>query len=240
MEGPVKGQSAEHSTSFEYCYQGNMHGRKNFTFVANCCASLGLSWRIRPRERWQPKCNRRMVPKPMPAKPLERPAVNGGTSKPAELEHPLPPERRKRTRNNLHWSGLLFRNDGADAVESLTRDLSSSGFYCVTGVAFTPGERLICALSIPTHDPNGKQLDLRLECKARVRRVDPQGADGAFGLACQIEDYHFIQAAPKEGGSASAGHPLRDYATGRCSPAQAERPAQQRGGQGPRFIWGRA
>ena len=161
----------------------------------------------------------------MPAKPLERPAVNGGTSQPAELEHPLPPERRKRTRNNLHWSVLLFRNDGADAVESLTRDLSSSGFYCVTGVAFAPGERLICALSIPTHDPNGKQLELRLECKARVMRVEPQGADGAFGLACQIEDYHFIQAAPKEGGSASAGHPLRDYATGRCSPAQAERPA---------------
>src|ERR1019366_7353393 len=52
------------------------------------------SWRIRPGERWQPKCNRRTVLKPTPAKPLERPAINGGTSKPAELEHPLPPERR--------------------------------------------------------------------------------------------------------------------------------------------------
>jgi hypothetical protein len=27
-------------------------------------------------------------------------------------------------------------------------------------------------------------------------RVEPQGADGTFGLACQIEDYHFIQIGP--------------------------------------------
>ena len=154
----------------------------------------------------------------MSAKPLERPVVYGGLSEPAELENPLPPERRKRTRNSLHWSVLLFRNNGTEAVESLTRDLSSSGFYCVTRIAFTPGERLICTLSIPTHDPNGTQLERRLECKARVLRVEPQGADGAFGLACQIEDYRFIQAAPKERGSASLSHPpLRDYPTGRYS-----------------------
>src|ERR1035437_1805651 len=101
----------------------------------------------------------------MSAKPLEHFAVYGGPIKPAELENPLPPERRKRTRNNLHWPILFFRHEAADTVVSLTQDLSSSGFYCVTGVAFTPGERLICTLKIPTHDPNGKHLEQRLECK---------------------------------------------------------------------------
>jgi hypothetical protein len=89
----------------------------------------------------------------------------------------------------------LFRNEAANAVESLTRDMSSGGFYCVTGIAFTPGERLICTLKIPTHDPNGKHLERRLECEVRVMRVEPQGAEGTFGLACQIEDYHINQVS---------------------------------------------
>jgi hypothetical protein len=139
------------------------------------------------------KVHVRIVPKFMSANSLERFAVYGGLNKAAELENPLPPERRKRARNHLHWSILLFRNQVADAVESLTRDMSSGGFYCVTGVAFTPGERLICTLKIPTHDPNGKHLERRLECKVLVMRVEPQGAEGTFGLACQIEDYHFNQ-----------------------------------------------
>jgi hypothetical protein len=134
-----------------------------------------------------------IVPKYMSANPMELSAVHGGLKKPAELEQPLPSERRKRARNHLHWSLLLFRNQAAEAVESLTRDLSSSGFYCVTDLAFTPGERLICTLKVPTHDPNGKHLEQRLECKVRVMRVEPQGAEGTFGLACQIEDYHFSQ-----------------------------------------------
>lgn len=132
----------------------------------------------------------------MSANPLELSAVYSGLTKPAKVENSLPEERRRRTRNHLHWSVLLFRNQAAEAVESLTRDLSSIGFYCVTDVAFTPGERLVCALRIPTHDPNGKHLERRLECKVRVMRVEPQGADGTFGLACQIEDYHFIQIGP--------------------------------------------
>ena len=134
-----------------------------------------------------------VVPKSMSANSMELSAVYGGLKKSAELENLLPSERRKRARNHLHWSLLLFPNRAAEAVESLTRDLSSSGFYCVTGVAFIPGERLICTLKVPTHDPNGKHLEQKLECRVRVMRVEPQGAEGTFGLACQIEDYHFSQ-----------------------------------------------
>src|SRR5450759_4493428 len=104
------------------------------------------------------------------------------SKKSAELENLLPSERRKRARNHLHWSLLLFPNQATEAVESLTRDLSSSGFYCVTGVAFIPGERLICTLKVPTHDPNGKHLEQKLECRVRVMRVEPQGAEGTLSL----------------------------------------------------------
>lgn len=132
-----------------------------------------------------------IVPKSMSANTTELSALYGTLKRPAEVENSLRTERRKRARNQLHWSLLLFRNQAADAVESLTRDLSSSGFYCITGVAFTPGERLICALRVPTHDPKGKRLEQRLECKVRVVRVEPLSSEGTFGLACQIEDYHF-------------------------------------------------
>src|SRR5215831_15603715 len=84
-------------------------------------------------------------------------------------------DRRKRTRTRLHLPILIFRNrPGTGAVESTTRDLSSSGFYCVSRVQFAVGEQLICSLKIPTHDPNGKQLERKLECRVRVVRVVPQ------------------------------------------------------------------
>ena len=134
----------------------------------------------------------------MSANPLELSAVYSGLKKPAEVEKPLLVERCKRARNHLHWSVLFFRNHSAEAVPSLTRDLSSSGFYCVTGVAFTAGERLLCTIKVPTHDPNGKHLEQKLECQVRVMRVEPRDVEGTYGLACQIEDYHFIQTVATE------------------------------------------
>jgi hypothetical protein len=128
----------------------------------------------------------------MSTNPLELPAVYGGPNKPATDS--LPAERRRRARNHLHWAVLLFRDHAEDAVESLTRNLSSSGFYCLSEVAFTPGQRLVCTLKVPSHDPKGKHLEQRLECQVRVLRVEPQGPEGTFGLACQIEDYRFNRA----------------------------------------------
>jgi len=170
--------------------------RKTLRLIASYWIFRKLAAEKNPRTM-AAKVHGSIVPNFMSANPLDRSAVYGGLNKPAELENSLPPERRKRARNHLHWCVLLFRNQAADAVESLTLDLSSSGFYCVTGVAFTPGERLVCTLKIPTHDPNGKHLERRLECRVRVMRVEPRGADGAFGLACQIEDYHFTQVRPE-------------------------------------------
>src|SRR5215510_2445165 len=127
----------------------------------------------------------------MSANPLDLFSAYGGLSKPAEIHTATVSERRKRARTRLHWPVLLFRNRGGSAIQSLTRDLSSSGFYCIAKTPFTPGELLTCTLKVPTHDPNGKHLERSLECKVRVVRVDSQEAEATFGVACQIEDYHF-------------------------------------------------
>ena len=133
----------------------------------------------------------------MVAKPLELFSTCAGIDQSMAVDAGRP-ERRKRVRTQVHWTILLFRETTSKAVTTITQNLSSSGFYCVTGVAFTPGERLVCTIKVPTHDPNGKHLEQKLECQVRVLRVEPQDTEGMFGLACQIEDYHFIQTAATE------------------------------------------
>ena len=145
----------------------------------------------------------------MSANPLELFSVPDGLNKPTETKRPFPYERRKRTRTRLHWTVLLFCSQAADATETLTRDLSSSGFYCLSKVPVTPGEMLICTLKVPTHNPNGKHFERSLECKVRVMRVEPQEDDTVFGVACRIEDYCVIRvasrAAAASGNRASGG-----------------------------------
>jgi hypothetical protein len=124
----------------------------------------------------------------MSANPLEIFTAYAGTAYAPEAQTPFPSERRQRSRIRVHWPVLLFRQ-GGEAVMSTTQDLSSSGFFCVTAVAFVVGEVLTCALKVPSHDPNGKHLERNLECRVRVVRVQAEGSD-RFGLGCRIEDYH--------------------------------------------------
>ena len=100
-------------------------------------------------------------------------------------------ERRKRVRTQVHWTILLFRENTSKAVTTITQNLSSSGFYCLSRSPFSLGEQLLCSLEVPTHDPLGKERSLPLECRARVVRVEPEPGNGRYGVACQIEDYHF-------------------------------------------------
>ena len=100
-------------------------------------------------------------------------------------------ERRKRLRTQVHWTILLFRENTSKAVTTITQNLSSSGFYCLSRSAFALGEQLFCSIEVPTHDPLGRERSLPLECRARVVRVEPEAGNTRFGIACQIEDYHF-------------------------------------------------
>ena len=102
------------------------------------------------------------------------------------------PERRTRVRTTVHWPVLFFRNGSGEAIESVTQNLSSSGFYCHSQRPITPGEFLRCALKIPSHDPSGHEKPRVLECRVRVTRVEPSLTEDTFGVACHIQDYHLM------------------------------------------------
>ncbi len=104
-------------------------------------------------------------------------------------------DRRARVRSSLRWPVLLFGSQAEAPVETITQNLSSTGFYCLSQSSFTAGDLLLCGLKIPAHDPAGKETDLHLECRVLIVRVDTH-PEGHFGIACRIEDYRFLQGRP--------------------------------------------
>ena len=117
----------------------------------------------------------------------EYPAPNGLGSK--EEQHP---ERRKRPRTLVHWPVFLFPDNGGEAIETTTQNLSSCGFYCLLGSSLAAGEFLFCRLHVSLPEaPRRKSFGV-LECRVRVTRAESALPDGLFGIACRIEDYRFI------------------------------------------------
>jgi hypothetical protein len=131
----------------------------------------------------------------MSANPIELFTAYTGLNKLSEVERTGRPERRNRARIQVHWPVLFFRTDPPEAVESVTQNLSSRGFYCFSKVPLTVGEILACTIRVPAHDPAGKELDRQLDCKVRVTRVEADAAEGLFGIACRLEDYHVARTA---------------------------------------------
>lgn len=134
----------------------------------------------------------------MSANPPELSPPGMGAPKSTHAMSPYPLERRNRTRVRVQWPVLLFASHTSGAISSVTRDLSSSGFYCLTIVPLTLGEILTCTLRIPVHDPYGKHMERCLQCKARVIRVTAHDPDGLYGIGCRIESYHFTGTIPRE------------------------------------------
>jgi hypothetical protein len=126
----------------------------------------------------------------MSANPLELFSFYGYPCNHAAVAGARDPDRRRKPRTRLHWPVVLFRAQGAEAIESLTRDLSSCGFSFSAPLLFRIGEILNCSMKIPTHDPNGRLLERNLECRVRVVRARSE-EEGGFEVACLIEDYHF-------------------------------------------------
>jgi hypothetical protein len=97
------------------------------------------------------------------------------------------PDRRKRTRSKVRCPILIFRETDQEAVESVTENLSSAGFFCFSEIVFTCGEPLTCTIRIQQHDSRANELTLL--CKARVMRVEHTSSKATTGIACHIEDY---------------------------------------------------
>src|SRR5260370_31632850 len=105
---------------------------------------------------------------------------------------------RTRTRFPLHWTVRVFRQPGRPSVESITKNLSSEGFYCITSEPFKLGERLQCMIVIPSGGSFGLESSVGLECHGTVRRMEklPRGV----GLGCHIEDYTLTGGSPPRAG----------------------------------------
>jgi PilZ domain len=95
-------------------------------------------------------------------------------------------DRRRRTRWRVQWP-IQFRGGPGGPVDTLTHDLSSDGFYCLTDAPFVPGEVRLCTLSVPANHPDDLTRRIPLRCRVRVVRVEAEG--GMFGIGCSIEDY---------------------------------------------------
>ena len=116
---------------------------------------------------------------------------NGSSEAPSRYQK-VHSERRKRVRTTVHWPIVFFRNGSGDAIESVTQNLSSSGFYCHSQTLIAPGELLLCAIKFPSYDPTGHERPRVLECRVQVKRVEPGETGDSFGLACQIHDYRMV------------------------------------------------
>jgi hypothetical protein len=105
-------------------------------------------------------------------------------------------ERRRRIRIRLRWTLNLLAPGGTEAIQTVTRDLSSCGFYCWSSLPFVPGEQLIAILTAPAHNRERPDCVLPIECNVRIVRVEPPNRDGLYGLGCEITDYRISCGPP--------------------------------------------
>jgi hypothetical protein len=125
----------------------------------------------------------------MAIKPVDPIVIDQGSG--AGADHASYGNRRKRPRTRVHWPVVLMPDRNPGSIETLTQDLSSSGFYCLCPQALTVGESLLCTLKVPAYDPGGGDRIIALECRVVVMRSEPK-ENGAFGIACRVEDYHLL------------------------------------------------
>jgi hypothetical protein len=87
---------------------------------------------------------------------------------------------------------VLSPEDGPE-IETVTQNLSSAGFYCLSPARLTPGQTITCTLRVPTYDLTSQAPYIPVVCRAHVIRVQLD-VEGSFGIACRISDYHLLRA----------------------------------------------
>ena len=142
--------------------------------------------------RWQGKCSNRSYL--MAGNPQEQFSAVVERLEVRETRTADRLERRKRTRSQVHWPVCFFGVDTEHTVETVTQNLSSSGFRCILPVPLALGDLMICVLRVPSYQHSNHGRASSLECKIRIVRVEPADGPKSFGIACQIEDYRFVES----------------------------------------------
>jgi PilZ domain len=101
-------------------------------------------------------------------------------------------ERRHQQRVQMRCAVSLWKPGDGTFTRTMTENLSSSGFFCLSSEAYQPGDELQATLEVPAPYRNGRHSSyLTLQCQVRVVRI--QGRPS--GLACRIEAYTVIPYA---------------------------------------------
>ncbi len=114
-------------------------------------------------------------------KPITMPVSRGMAAAPGE--------KRQAKRLNVHWPVRLVRADGS-MLETVSENISSSGFYCYTAQQLVPGEELNCYFTIPLYNVSGAGERVELACRTVVARV--VSLPERYGAGCRIEEYALI------------------------------------------------
>jgi len=80
------------------------------------------------------------------------------------------------------------------SLEAETDNISGSGFYCIASEPVSPGEYLECKLVIPGESP-----PFILHRLIRVIRVEINGLEPGFGVACEFTDQEEVNRIPRDG-----------------------------------------
>jgi hypothetical protein len=109
-------------------------------------------------------------------------------------------ERRKRRRFNLRRTVYIGTSNEAGFIRCRTKNLSSSGFYCVSKKSFTPGEYLQCTVMF--RGRRNARAGFVLKSVIQVLRVESIESGESFGLACRIRNYSVVRlaAGARDGG----------------------------------------
>jgi len=127
---------------------------------------------------------------PMLAKPSDDLFPQPASQKKSVFAAPSRPDRRRRVRTHLHVPVFFFASGERAAVETMTQDLSSQGFYCVSPVPFPVNGLVPCNMKIPVYQPDRSEQFVPMSCRVRIARVELL-ADSNYGIGCAIEDYTF-------------------------------------------------
>jgi hypothetical protein len=100
-----------------------------------------------------------------------------------------PAERRRSCRFTVRWPLSIELFGDGTAVQGMTENLNSRGFYCTVPEPAVKGQIVACVIRLPSPNPE-ESAQVYLHCRAEVLRVEAKAAAGGFGLGCRILDYH--------------------------------------------------
>jgi hypothetical protein len=87
----------------------------------------------------------------------------------------------------------IHKGEASGDAQGTTGNLSAAGVYIRADASLDVGSPVEFEITLPP-DVTGGQENVVIQCKGRVVRTDPSGAnDEGRGVACVIDSYEFVR-----------------------------------------------